>query len=291
MEIKFNVVLYFELVRSGVNTTTTTMLENMELQNGSLQHYGTYIPRTEHSLYKGQAKYDKDRKMFPSLNSELVSLNGIPISYYMTSYDKNHDPIFGEDNNRVFVRKFVIMVLSEDGSSPGTNQFTWDDGGITTSDTITILTSKRHFMYASTLGAIVKTQEGEGSASNGFTFNPNVKHEQLNAPRIGDCVRIHASDEFMEIVSVYDAEEFLLSNDLLKFELKQLTDNQITPDSNMLDKETLAEIMRVSGRLGDDLFATNNNSRIKQEKENIAFIPKKKNTSSDYDILGEFWDS
>ena len=65
-------------------------------------------------LHKGQSSYDGDRDLLDHLNSEFVNLSGMVGEYYVTSYDKKYDSIFGEDNDRRYVRKFDFMFFTDE---------------------------------------------------------------------------------------------------------------------------------------------------------------------------------
>jgi len=104
------------------------------------------------------------------------------MEYYQTSYDTSYDYLFGEDNNRRFIKKFDFMVLYE---LPREDKM-WTKFGIEGLDNFSMYCAKRHFRAAS------KSPGG----------GPEV------IPRIGDIIMAKYNDYVYEITEV--AEEVAL---------------------------------------------------------------------------------
>ena len=53
--------------------------------------------------------YNNESMLYELLMTEAFNLHGVKMNYYVTSYDTKYDKLFGEDNNRRFIRRFEFM--------------------------------------------------------------------------------------------------------------------------------------------------------------------------------------
>lgn len=92
--------------------------------------------------------YDNERELYRDLTTEAYNRFGVCLTYYIVSYDPKYDKIWGEDNNRRFIRKFELM-----GFYPlQTEEKMWTKFAIQGIDEFSIFISKDHFRVACTYG-------------------------------------------------------------------------------------------------------------------------------------------
>ena len=92
--------------------------------------------------------YENERETYRDLTTEAYNKFGVCLTYYIVSYDTKYDKIWGEDNNRRFIRKFDIM-----GFYPlNTEEKMWTKFAIQGIDEFSIFVSKDHFRVACTYG-------------------------------------------------------------------------------------------------------------------------------------------
>ena len=121
----------------------------------------------------GNKAYDKDKNLLSLMINEYYNKYGVCMEYYITSYDKEYDKIFGEDNDRKHLRNFSFNGYF---TLPREDKL-WNKFGITSSDQLTIWISKRHFEAAS--------------------LDPNTKISYIR-PQIGDHLKSEYSNYFYE---------------------------------------------------------------------------------------------
>jgi len=92
-----------------------------------------------------KSSYDREKNLFSLWATESINKYGVCMEFYQTTYDTSYDKIFGEDNNRRFVKKFDVMVYYQ---MPREEKM-WTKFGIENMDTFSMFVSKRHFDAAS----------------------------------------------------------------------------------------------------------------------------------------------
>ena len=188
-------------------------------------------------------KYGKDKGMIDVLINEYFNKFGVCMEYYITSYDTSYDKIWGEDNDRRFVRSFEIMgsyTLPKEDK-------VWSKFGIEGIDELTIWVSKRHFVGAST--------------------NPKDTSDTW-IPQIGDVIKAQYSNYFYEITEVAeDTGQFLQSNQFIW----ELTARPMKNENISVSDELKGNSIDVITSL-DDIFDITNETDI--EKEDIIYKPK-----------------
>ena len=131
---------------------------------------------------KCQPSYNNERKLFDTLVTEVYNKHGVCMTFYVTSFDLNYDKVWGEDNDRKFVRKFPIMAYF---TMPREEKL-WSKFGIEGLDSFSMFISKSHFKDASTFDAA--------------TNNMGV-YDSYN-PKIGDVIVSEYNDFMYEITEV-----------------------------------------------------------------------------------------
>ncbi len=92
--------------------------------------------------------YENERKLYRKLVTEAYNKFGVCMTYYIVSYDTQYDRIWGEDNDRRFIRRFDIMCYFP----LQTEEKMWTKFAIEGIDNFSIFSSKNHFRTASTYG-------------------------------------------------------------------------------------------------------------------------------------------
>ncbi len=114
-------------------------------------------------FFRHQRDYRNEKDLYKSLLTEGYNKNGVPMEYYLVSYDTSFDPIFGEDNDRRLERKFDVMAYYE---LPEEEEL-YSRLGIEGLDNFVIWISKEHFKHVSTYGpdafSVSGATSGEGS--------------------------------------------------------------------------------------------------------------------------------
>lgn len=96
-------------------------------------------------MNKCSSNYNNERRLHDSVATEAINKHGVCMSYYVTTYDVGYDRIFGEDNNRRFVRKFPFMTYY---TLPKEDKL-WSKFGIEGMDSFSMYATKLHFKEAS----------------------------------------------------------------------------------------------------------------------------------------------
>ncbi len=188
-------------------------------------------------------KYDADKALIGLAINEYYNKFGVCMEYYITTYDTGYDPVWGEDNNRSYIRNFNVNgyfnIPKEDK--------VWSKFGIEGTDEVTIWVSKRHFA---------------GTSIDSKTGIPYAR------PQIGDIIKSDYSSYFYEITEVAeDTGQYLQSNQYIwELHAKPMKNEMITT-SPEISASDLASINSM-----DDIFNIDNTIDI--EKEEIIYDPK-----------------
>ena len=199
--------------------------------------------------------YNNERKLFDNLITEAYNLHGVCMDYYITSYNKNYDKVWGEDNNRFFERKFPVNVYY---MLPREEKM-WSKFGIQGVDTFSMYISKLHFRDTSTIGM----NEVAGDIGQG-TYNSYI-------PQIGDIIRSEYNNYIYEITEVKEEiGMFLLSKQhIWELIVKTYKDEHISLSATT--SAGMAEISAVTNK-SSDMF--NISSVIDTKKVPIKYVSK-----------------
>ena len=144
--------------------------------------------REKNEWFNYLTAYDNEKNLYDLMLTEGYNLHGVCLTYYVVSYDKDFNRIWGEDNNRSFERKFDVMSYFE---LPKEDE-QWNKFGIVGLDTFQIEVSQKHFAQAS-----------KYSADGVLSYDSYI-------PKAGDIVKSEYSSFFYEIVEVSQEEEMFL---------------------------------------------------------------------------------
>ncbi len=197
-------------------------------------------------LYKGQEKYNKESHLYDLLSTEKTMLHGIVLEYYVTTYDRTANPLFGEDSNRRVIRKFDVMADIIDLPQ---HDNTIDIFGIGVLNVGELKIPMRHFYYASQKASgIADDQLG---TDQGFLVDMSKTYASTS-PKISDVIKLKSDNVFYEIVYVDDKETFLQRRHEWVIKFRKFRDDQMTVSDEEGQKELMSDLSAVSDRRGDE---------------------------------------
>jgi hypothetical protein len=161
-------------------------------------------------------EYVADSQLYNSIISEVYNNFGVPMEYYVTTWNTSADKVYGEDNARQFTRRFNFMAFYELPSEMSN----WNIYGIDGIDNFFMHCSKVHFAKAS-------TTSGDGLPSTSGIYEEYT-------PKAGDIVYAKYTKKFYELLSIRDADEvFLQKKHSWTFTVKPMIDQHIIPAPSM----------------------------------------------------------
>jgi len=194
-------------IESSASNISGTYLQYSDIPN-------EYITKCVNSSYAGSVgNYNNERELFDVLVTEAYNKHGVCMDYYVTSYDKSYDKIWGEDNNRRYERRFQIMAFF---NLPREEKL-WSKFGIEGMDSFSIYVSKRHFW--------------ESSQYNDIQTNPKAFAPYI--PKAGDYIFAKYNKYCYEIVEVKDEimMNLLSKQHVWEFLVKPFKDEKIATTS------------------------------------------------------------
>ena len=174
-----------------------------------------YITKCLNSNYLGSVgNYNNERELFDLMVTEAYNKHGVCMDFYVTSYDKSYDKIWGEDNNRRYERRFQIMTFY---NLPREEKL-WSKFGIEGMDSFSVYVSKRHFWEASQFNDI---------QTNPKAFAPYI-------PKAGDYIIAKYNKYIYEIVEVKDEimMNLMSKQHVWEFLVKPFKDEKIATTPN-----------------------------------------------------------
>lgn len=223
-------------------TSKNSMGNNTNMPNGWITKCPTSI-------------YGNERKLISKMISEVYKQHGVCMEYYITTYDVTYDRIFGEDNDRRFVRKFDFMAYY---NLPREDRL-FSKFGIEGLDSFSMFVSKLSFGGMSTFGnSKVRGNKGKGTYSSVI-------------PKIGDLVHSRFNNYFFEIVEVKEEQGmFLLSKShIWEFIVRPFKDTYIS-----LSATTSASMSEISPYTDKKTDIYNVKSTVDTKKVNVVYVPK-----------------
>ena len=195
-------------------------------------------------------RYNNERELFDLFLTEAYNKHGVCMTYYITTFDTNADKIWGEDNNRRFVRKFDFMA---NFTLPREEKL-WNKFGIAGMDQFSMYSAKRHFKTASTF---------DYAQTSADVFPPYI-------PQIGDILMSDYAKYVYEIVEVKEEiGMYLLSKQhVWEFIVKPFKNENIGMSSDV--SATMPEMARFVN--SPDIM--NIKPEITAQKPNIIYQPK-----------------
>jgi len=204
--------------------------------------YDDYNDLPNNDLFVNNNNYDNERKLYDLLLTETYNKHGIPLDFYISTYDTNYDKIFGEDNNRRYTRKFSIMAYYE---LPKEMEL-WTKFGIEGIDNFQMFVSKRHFKAASTNGGYDEW-----------------------IPRAGDVIYATYNKLFYEIIDVGEEEEiYRQRKHVWVFTVQKFKDEHVSIDNSL--SADMADLFQYTNQKTDVL---NVSATVDQKKTAILYTP------------------
>lgn len=215
-----------------------------------------YITKCYASNYVGSVgNYNNENELYDLLVTEAYNKHGVCMDYYVTTFNKAYDRIFGEDNDRRFERKFKIMGFYQ---LPREEKM-WSKFGIEGLDNFSIYVSKRHFWKASKYDA---------NQTNPDAYNTYI-------PKVGDYIMANYNKYAYEIVEVKDEEMMYLQSKqhVWEFLVRTFKDEHI--ETTSLTSAT--DISAVTNKDSDIFDIT---TTVNGKKNDVNYNPKSTEESS-----------
>jgi hypothetical protein len=230
-------------VVSSASDINDTYLQYTDIPN-------EYINKCTTSTYAGSVgNYNNERELYDVLVTEAYNKHGICMDFYVTSYDTSYDKIWGEDNDRRYVRRFQIMAYF---TLPREEKL-FSKFGIEGLDSFSMYVSKRHFW--------------EASKYNDVQTNPNAFDPYV--PKVGDYIYAKYNKNFFEIVEVKDEimMNLLSKQHVWELMVKPFRDKKIATTATT----SASPIADVTNKTSDIFDIT---SKINTDKTNVNYQPK-----------------
>lgn len=208
-----------------------------------------YITKCVTSNYGGSVgNYNNERELYDVMVTEAYNKHGVCMDFYVTSYNTSHDKIWGEDNNRQYVRRFEIMAFF---NLPREERL-WSKFGIEGMDSFSMYVSKRHFW--------------EASQYNDVRTNPNAFPPYI--PKAGDYIFAKYNKYIYEIVEVKDEVmmNLLSKQHVWEFMVKPFKDGKIA----VSPLTSAAPIADFTNKKTDKFDIT---GTINTKKDNVNYRP------------------
>ena len=236
---------------------------------GNLTSMGNGTNMPNGWITKCDSKYNNERRLFNKVISESIKLDGVCLDFYVTTWDKNYYKIWGEDNNRRFVRKFAINGYY---TLPREDKL-WTKFGAEGIDTFSIFVAKEHFLLAS----LYDYQKKCRMYNN---LDSSTGKELGYIPRIGDILMAGYNKYIYEITEVKEeAGQYLLSNQYVwEFIVKPFKDEHLT-----LSPDTSASMTYIQNYIDKDTDIFDVKTVVDDKKIAINYAPKTgEKSSQDY---------
>ena len=208
--------------------------------------------------------YDNERYLYDLMITESYNKHGVCCSYFITSFDTKYDPLFGEDNNRRFERRFKLMTYFD--LPYETRNF--NNAGIGWTDVFHVYASIKHFNTAS------KLDYNTGTSA----FNSYI-------PRVGDYFGTDYNGLFYEIISVkMQEQQFLQHQHSYDFVVKVYRDKSFSV--NPSTSGTMGDLTQYIAQ--EDIFDIA--KFINEQKSGVLYQPSPTECSP-RDPFNDSWDN
>lgn len=187
-----------------------------------LEDYQEYDAMPNQFFQEEDTEYDVESNLFSLLATESINMHGVPMVYYITSFNTSYDKLLGEDNNRNITRNFDMMAVYE---LPNEEEI-WNTWGIEGIDNFHIEISMRHFETAS-------------------QYNPSGTRKvyQSYTPKEGDVLKAKYNDYFYEIVTVKKTKgQFLSRQHLWDIIVKPKRDEHMSVSATIPANDDIRQI-------------------------------------------------
>ena len=231
----------------GISMTSGTFAESTSLFN---------MPSNYFFNYNSQC-YVNEKQMFDKITTEAYNAYGSKCDYFVVDYSLNNEKIFGEDNDRHIIAKFLVKMVFE--LPPEDRKYTqW---GMEEEDRFIMFCGKSQFDEYSSV------------------------YEQGYFPHEGDLIRPHYNGIIYEITNVVDTDNQFLNtqhtykltvrvwtNDMKTASYDTSTENLHTYDgTNGIPTEPPESLTSVADYVTNGSDFLKQNEIIEEEKKKILY--------------------
>jgi hypothetical protein len=232
---------------SATNSVLTPVIETQTIVFPNNFINQVLTQRSYLSKCNGYFNYNNERTLIDVCMTEAYNNHGVELTYYVTSYNLNHDKIWGEDLDRYISRKFYFQGMYQ---LPREDKM-FTKFGIEGVDQFSIFVSKMHFDSVSTYSF----DTVRGNLTSG-TYNSYI-------PKIGDLIRSNFNNYFYEILEVKEEVGlYLLSKQhVWEFVVKPFQDTHIALSATT--SATMTDIKDLTNK-SSDVFDKKNDINTKK---------------------------
>ncbi len=203
-----------------------------------IEDYQEYSSLPNNFFQEESIDYDVESNLYDLLATEAINQNGVPMVYYVTSFNTSYDKVFGEDNNRNIVRNFKIMAQYD--LPQEIEQYS--SFGIEGIDNFHVFVTKKHLEEASQ-----------------YNSDQTRKVYPSYTPKEGDFLKALYQDLWYEVVNVkQQAHQFLKRQHVFQITVRPKRDENLSisasipSDDSIREIESIFDIFSVSGSIDQE---------------------------------------
>jgi len=235
---------------------------------------------------------------------ESINRFGTPITFYIVSYNTDHNPVFGEDNDRRVERAFTFMgqpsALPEERQDMG-----FQIEGL---DNFEIFISKEHFRYMSSrnLPSVddesglkfndfslnhITEDNGTGSIVWSEDFDNSIFSSQFQigkpfnsyVPKVGDIIKLEFNEYLYEIKAVKEEDEmFHQHKHSWTIRVGKWINNHLNIDVNDFNDQsfidtTIVDVREMESDLSSEIDELKDGTDVEVAKDSFPTSGKGKN--------------
>lgn len=243
----------FDSIESRPDITSLASLGWFE-SSVATESYEEYSALPNSFFREESSSYDRESRLFSLLYTEAINMHGVPMVYYVNSYDTTYDKIFGEDNNRNILRNFNVQAYYE---LPNEDEL-WSRFNIEGIDNFHIQITMRHFDEASRYN----------SQGTSRTYTPYL-------PKEGDFLKAKYNDYFYEVVTVkQQVGQFLKRHHVWDLIVRPMRDENLSVSATIPSTDYIRSVQAI-----DDIF--NVSASVAREKPRDLYQPGTTESSPD----------
>jgi hypothetical protein len=145
------------------------------------EDYSNYPIQPFDRFNKEGTDYNPESELYDLLVTEAFNMHGLPMVYYVTTYNLDYDKLIGEDANRSIQRMFNVQAYYD---LPNEQEI-WSKWGLEGLDNFHIYISKRHF---------------DGMSKFDQYGNPDIN--LIYTPQEGDIIKSMYNNYYYEVLTV-----------------------------------------------------------------------------------------
>lgn len=218
------------------------------------ESYEEYSALPNQSFFQEETEfYDRESRLFDLLYTEAINMHGVPMIYYVNSYNVSYDKLFGEDNNRNILRNFNVQAYYE---LPNETEM-WNNFSIEGIDNFHIQITMRHMEAASQYNS------------------RGIRKFQSYTPKQGDFLKAKYNEYFYEIVTVkQQVAQFLKRQHVWDLIVRPMRDEKLSVSAEIPVDDYIRNVQAIN-----DIFDTK--QEVEREKPRDLYQPESGETSPD----------